>query len=94
MRQAIELNLTAGWEGIVNSAERHNARVRFEQKLHAQKLLKLRRMIVALSLGALLVVALGAAGLLASWVAGIAAVLMICGACLVTGRLLERRRQV
>ena len=88
------LDLTGGWESIVNNVERHNARVRFEKALLLRKNRKLRRKVVDLSLGAVLVVALSAAGLLAPWVAGVASVLLICGASVIVGRLLERRKQV
>lgn len=89
MNQTTALNLTGGWENIVNNVERHNARRRFEAKLYRLKMKKKIGKVVNLALGAILSVTLGFTGLLAPWVAGSSAVLLVCIACLLGGRIWE-----
>ena len=86
MEQSTALNLTGGWESIVNNVERHNTRVRFEECLHRRKQKKKFGKIVNLTLGAILCGVLGIAGLLAPWIAGFAASLLICIACFFGGQ--------
>lgn len=93
MNQPTTLNLTGGWEQIVNNVERHNARARFLANLEKRKLAKKSGEVVNLALGAILSVALGFTGLLAPWVAGAAAVLLVCIACFLGGRIWEGYRR-
>ncbi len=92
MNQPTTLDLTGGWENIVNNVERHNARARREAKREARRTDKMKQVIINLSLGAVLVVALAFAGLVAPWVAGGIAVVLVCMASAIAGRVWERRR--
>lgn len=83
------LDETGGWERIVNAVERHNARMRRDAERRERKKGKMARTVLYRALGAVGVVILALTGLLAPWVAGVTAVLMLCGACLMAGRLLE-----
>ena len=87
MNQPKALDLTGGWESIVNNVERHNARLRFDAYLHQRKLKKKIGRVAELAMGAILFVVLGTAGLLAPWIAGIASVIFVCLACFHGGRL-------
>lgn len=87
MENTTALDLTGGWESIVNNVERHNARVRFEQGLRKRKQAKKLGRIVNLTLGAILCGVLGVTGLLAPWIAGFAAGVMVCIACFFGGQL-------
>ena len=40
MNHPTTLDLTGGWENIVNNVERHNARLRFDAYLYQRKLKK------------------------------------------------------
>ena len=93
MEQTDVLSLTGGWEQIVNNVERHNTRLRFEANLYRHKLTKKIGKVVELALGALLSVILGYTGLLAPWLAGAAAVLLVCSACFLGGRIWEGCRR-
>lgn len=93
MNQPTALDLTGGWEDIVNNVERHNARLRFEANLFRHKLKKKIGRVVNLALGAITSVALGATGLLAPWLAGTAAVILICSAFFFGGGVWEARRK-
>lgn len=93
MNQPTVLDLTGGWESIVNNVERHNARVRFEAKLFRLKMRKKINRMVDLALGAIISVALGVVGLLTPWVAGVAAVILVCAACFFAGRISEGYRR-
>ena len=95
MRSAkkVPLDLTDNWEEIVNNVERHNARNRWETVKERRRLRKLRHSAINLSLCAVLAVVLSWAKLLSPWVATATAVLLICIASAMVGRLWERRRQ-
>ena len=69
MNQPTALDLTGGWEQIVNNVERHNARVRFEIRKRQYRRNKRISKILNHALGAALVMGLDLAGLLASWIA-------------------------
>ena len=89
MDETKQLVLPNEWEKIVNNVERHNARVRFDANLYQRKLKKKASKVAELGLGAILSVCLGAAGLLAPWLAGATAIVLICAACFHGGRLWE-----
>lgn len=89
MEQTTELDLTGGWESIVNNVERHNARLRFDAKVYRLGLRKKLGKMTNLALGAILSVVLGFSGLLAPWLAGAIAVTLICCACILGGRIWE-----
>lgn len=93
MSQPALLEIPNEWEKIVNNVERHNARARFEANLYQRKLKKKIGKVAELALGAILSVGLGAAGLLASWLAGAAAIVLICAACFHGGRIWEGFRK-
>ena len=90
MNQPKALDLTGGWESIVNNVERHNARLRFDEYLHQRKLKKKIGQVAELAMGAILSVVLGTAGLLDPWLAGVAAVIFVCLACFHGGRVYEK----
>ena len=73
MSQPTVVEIPNDWGKIVNNVERHNARARFEANLYHRKLKKKVSKVAELGLGAILSVGLGAAGLLAPWLAGAAA---------------------
>lgn len=85
-----KLDLTGGWERIVNDVSRHNARVRRDEEQKAQEKVKMIRTIIHLALGAICTVALACADLVAHWVAVPAAVVLVCIACFIGGRLHEK----
>ena len=89
MNQPKALNLSDGWENIVNNVARHNARVRILAAVHKRKQEKRIAKAVNYALGAVLSVVLGATGLLSSWVAGSIAVLLVCISCFLYGRAWE-----
>lgn len=89
MYEAKKLDLSGGWEDIVNNVERHNARAKWEARRQFRRLNKLKQGIVNLSLGALLAVLLGFTGLMEPWVAGVVAVALVCVASAIAGRLWE-----
>ena len=92
MNQPTTLDLTGGWESIVNNVDRHNARLRFEAYLYQRKLHKKISKIINFALGAIICVTLGLTGLLAPWLAGGTAILLVCAACFLGGRLCEGLR--
>lgn len=93
MDQTTALNLTGGWESIINNVDRHNARVRFEVNLFRHKQKKKIGKMMELSLGAVLSATLGFIGLLTPWFAGGAAVILACSACFLAGRIWEGYRK-
>lgn len=93
MNKPATLDLTGGWENIVNNVERHNARVRFEAKLFRRKMKQKINRMVDLALGAIISVALGVAGLLSSWVAVLGAMILVCIACFFGGQIWEAYRK-
>lgn len=93
MNQPTTLDLSGGWENIVNNVERHNARCRLEAKRQARKQDKMKRCMINLSLGAMLAIALVFCGLVAPWVGVAAAVILVCGASAIAGRLCELRKR-
>ena len=93
MNQPTTLDLTGGWEQIVNDVERHNARVRFEIRRQQYRLNKRINKILNYALGAAAVSALDFGGLLSPWVAIPGAVILVCIACFFGGRLWEECRK-
>lgn len=89
MEQTTTLNLAGGWESIVNNVERHNARTRFEMHRIQHRRKKKLGKIVSFVLGAVLALVLDFAGLLTSWIAVPGAVVLVCIACFLGGRLWE-----
>ncbi len=87
MNQPKTLDLTGGWDKIVNNVERHNARCRFEKKLARRELHKQINKALFYAMGAALAMALESAGLLALWVAVAAALVLLCMACFTVGRI-------
>jgi len=87
MNEPTALDLTGGWESIVNNAERRNARCRFEEKLAKRKLQKQINRALFYATGAALAILLECTGLLAPWVAVAAALVLVCTACFVAGRI-------
>ena len=92
MREAKVLDLTGGWEDIVNNVQRHNARCRWEAKKEGRKTNKLMQLAIRLSLGTLLVVGLAFCKVVAPWLGAVVAVVLLCSACMVAGRVAERRK--
>ena len=93
MNQPTALDLTGGWENIVNNVERHNTRLRFEANLYQLKLKKKISKVVKMALGAIASVTLGLTGLMAPWLAGGLAVILVCAACFLAGRIREGYRR-
>lgn len=93
MSQPTVVGIPNEWEKIVNNVERHNARVRFDANLYQRKLKKKVSKVAELGLGAILSVGLGAAGLLAPWLAGAMSIVLVCVACFHGGRLWEGFRK-
>lgn len=93
MNQPTVLELAGGWEQIVNNVERHNARLRFDAYLYQRKLKKKISKVVNIALGAIVSVTLGLTGLMAPWLAGGAAVILVCVACFLAGRIWEGYRR-
>lgn len=93
MNQPKALDLTGGWEQIVNNVERHNARLRFDAYLYQRKLKKKISKVVNIAIGAIISVTLGLTGLIAPWLAGGAAVILVCAACFLAGRIREGYRR-
>lgn len=87
------LSLDGSWEHIVNDAERHNARVHFEETRQRRRIRKRLSHIIDCALAAAAVIALNIAGLLATVVAMPTAVIFICIACFIAGRVWEQRRK-
>lgn len=82
----VTLEIPAEWESIVNNVERHNARCRFEKKLAKRKLHKQINKAMICAMGAALAMVLEFTGLLATWVAVAAALVLVCMACFTAGR--------
>lgn len=93
MNHPTTLDLTGGWENIVNNVERHNARLRFEANLYQHKLKKKISNVVNMALGAIVSVTFGLTGLMAPWLAGGAAVILVCIACFIAGRIYEATKR-
>lgn len=93
MNQPTTLDLTGGWESIVNNVERHNARLRFEALLYQRRLKRKIGRVTNMALGAIVSVTLGLTGLMAPWLAGGAAVILVCAACFLAGRIREGYRR-
>lgn len=87
MNQPTALNLTGGWDSIVNNVERHNARCRFEAKLAKRKLHKQINKALLYAMGAALAIVLEFTGLLAAWVAVAVALVLLCMTCFTVGRI-------
>lgn len=87
------LSLDGSWERIVNDTERHNARVHFEETRKRNRIRKRLGYIIDCALSAAAVIALDVAGLLAPVVAMPTAVIFICIACFIAGRVWEQRRK-
>lgn len=93
MNKEKELNLTGGWEEIVNDVERHNARVRFDAKVAKRRRNRMIGRSVDFALGTVVCIALGAANLLVDWLAVPGAVVCLCIAAVITGRVFEQSRR-
>ena len=89
MKQPTALDLTGEWENIVNNVERHSARARFEFRRQQHRFNKRISKIINYLLGAVLVMGLDLAGLLASWVAVPGVVILLCAIFFFGGRLWE-----
>lgn len=87
MNQQKQLDLSGGWENIVNNVERHNARCRFERKMAKRKLHKQINKALCYAMGAALAMVLEFTGLLALWVAVAAALVLLCLACFTVGQI-------
>lgn len=87
MEQGATIRLPAEWEGIVNNVERHNARCRFEMKLAKRKLQKRINKALFYAIGAAMTVVLECTGLLNLWVAVPTALVLLCMACFMAGRI-------
>lgn len=85
------LSLEGDWEDIVNNAERHNARVRFEEKLFEKQLKKDEKKLIALAFGAILSVGLCVAGFVAPWLGVSVAAILVCAACFKAGQTWAKR---
>jgi len=87
MKEEATIRLPAEWEGIVNNVERHNARRQMEEKRARQKLQKQINKALFYAMGAALAITLECAGLLALWVAVLAAIILVCMACFTAGKI-------
>ena len=87
MNEEATIRLPAEWEGIVNNVERHNARRQMEEKRARRKLQKQINKALFYAMGAALAITLECAGLLALWVAGLAAMILVCMACFTAGKI-------
>ena len=87
MNQPTALDLTEEWESIVNYAERRNARTQSEEKQTKRKLHKQINRALFYAMGAGLAIMLEHAGLLASWVAVFAALVLVCMTCFTAGKI-------
>jgi len=87
MNEEATIRLPAEWEGIVNNVERHNARRQMEEKRARQKLQKQINKALFYAMGAALAITLECAGLLALWVAVLAAIILVCMACFTAGKI-------
>lgn len=87
MNEEATIGIPAEWEGIVNNVERHNARRQMEEKRARRKLQKQINKALFYAMGAALAIALECAGLLVLWVAGLAAMVLVCMACFTAGKI-------
>jgi len=87
MKEEATIRLPAEWEGIVNNVERHNARRQMEEKRARRKLQKQINKALFYAMGAALAITLECAGLLALWVAVLAAIILVCMACFTAGKI-------
>ena len=85
------LSLDGDWEQICNNVERHNAKVRFEEKLFQKQLKRENDRLIMLSLGAILSIGLGLVGFVVPWFSVATAALLIVTACVQYGRIYEKR---
>lgn len=85
------LSLDGEWEQICNNVERHNARVRFEEKLFQKQLKRENERLISLGLGAILAIGLGLVGFVIPWLSAATAALLTVTACVQYGRLYEKR---
>lgn len=93
MNQPTALDLTGGWENIVNNVDRHNARCRFEQIRKQNKLHKMLNKALCFAMVAGLAVILSFSNLLSTWVAVGVAIPCLCAACFIGGRVYEGIRK-
>lgn len=91
MNQPATLESTMEWESIVNYAEQHNARCRFEEEQVKTKLHKRIRKALCYAMGAVVAVLMDIAGLLAPWVAVTSMVALLCMACFTAGKFVGNR---
>ena len=90
MEQPKVLDLTGGWDDIVNNVERHNARCRFEEKLAKRKFHKQINKALMYAIGAAMAMVLECTGLFSIWVAIPAALLLVCMACFTAGQIVGK----
>lgn len=91
MNESATLDSTVEWERIVNYAEQHNARCRFEKEQVKSKQQKRLNKALFCAMGAAVAVVMEIAGLLAPWVAVATSVVLLCAACYTAGKLVGNR---
>lgn len=87
MNEEATIGIPAEWEEIVNNVERHNGFRRAEEKRARRKLQKQINKALFYAMGAALAITLECAGLLALWVAVLAAIILVCMACFTAGKI-------
>lgn len=91
MNQPVVIDNTCEWENIVNFADRHNARCRFEETRTQQKQQKRIGKAMYYAAGAAVAALMGITGLLASWVAVSFGIALACLACFAYGKFVGNR---
>ena len=91
MNQPATLDVACEWEHIVNYAERHNARCQFEQKQAKNKTHKLLNKAMVYAIAAATLMLMEWAGLITSWLAVVAAIVLSCMACYAAGKFVATR---
>ena len=91
MNQSIVMDTTCEWENIVNFADRHNARCRFEETRTQQNQQKRISKAMYYAAGAAVAALMGITGLLANWVAVSAGIVLACLACFAYGKFVGNR---
>lgn len=91
MNQPATLDTNCEWENIVNYAERHNARCQFEESQVKTKLHKMMNKALVYAIAAAMMILMEWAGVLTSWVAVVAAIVLSCMACYAAGKFVGSR---
>ncbi len=86
------LNTTDGWEDLVNDVDRHNASVRIHAKIAERRRNRMIGKSINLALGAAAAAVFGATHIIAGWLAALLAILLLCGACVIAGRVFEQAK--